>query len=170
MWRLLPGDADVDRRGDNLRARALRRAQEAGAGAASSDGDVVRASVERFGTAYMSLEARLTENMPIDGPTYADRFHFKFMHAANGRGLEFDPILVHAHFTQHVQVHRRGPGKVIFKPSHHDPLGEIEVVELRGATYFEGDIHAEAQRLATVDAARFMPFAFQNIDDYTAIE
>jgi hypothetical protein len=49
-------------------------------------------------------------------------------------------------------------------------LGEIEVVELRGATYFEGDIHAEAQRLATVDAARFMPYAFQNIDDYTAIE
>ena len=42
-----------------------------------SDGDVVRASVERFGTAYMSLEARLTENVPIDGPTYADRFHFK---------------------------------------------------------------------------------------------
>ena len=60
--------------------------------------------------------------------------------------------------------------RVIFKPSHHDPLGEIEVVELRGATYFEGDIHAEAQRLATVDAARFMPYAFQNIDDYTAIE
>ena len=73
-----------------------------------SDGDVVRASVERFGTVYMSLEARLTENVPIDGPTYADRFHFKFMHAANGRGLEFDPILVHAHFTQHVRVHRRG--------------------------------------------------------------
>jgi len=54
---------------------------------------------KQAGTAYMSLEARLTENVPIDGPTYADRFHFKFMHAANGRGLEFDPILVHAHFT-----------------------------------------------------------------------
>jgi hypothetical protein len=110
---------------------------------------VVRASVERFGTAYMSLEARLTENVPIDGPTYADRFHFKFMHADNGRGLEFDPILVLAHFTQHVRVHRRGPGKVILKPSHHDPLGEIEVVELRGATYFEGDVHPEPQPLAT---------------------
>ena len=135
-----------------------------------SDGDVMRASVERFGIKYMSLEARLTDNVPIHGPTYADRFHFKFMHAANGQGLEFDPILVHAHFTQHVRVHRRGPGEVIFKPSRHDPLGEIEVVKMRGATYFEGDIHAEARRLATVDAARFMPFAFQNIDDYTAIE
>src|SRR5579885_927094 len=134
-----------------------------------SDGDVVRASVERMGIEYMSLEARLSETLPIQGPTYADRFHFKFMHAADGRGLEFDPILVHAHFTQHVRVHRRGSGKVIFKPSHHDPLGEIEVVELRGATYFEGDIHAEARRLATVEAARFMPWAFQNIDDYSAL-
>ncbi len=135
-----------------------------------SDGDVVRASVSRFGIPYMALEARLTDNVPIDGPTYADRFHFKFMHAANGVGLEFDPILVHAHFTQHVRAHRRGAGKVIFRPAHHDPLGEIEVVELRGATYFEGDIHAEARRLATVEAARFMPYAFQNIDDYSAVE
>jgi acetoacetate decarboxylase len=136
----------------------------------NSDGDVVRASVSRFGVPYMALEARLTDKVPIDGPTHADRFHFKFMHAANGAGLEFDPILVHAHFTQHVRTHRRGAGKVIFRPSHHDPLAEIEVVELRGATYFEGDIHAEARRLATVEAARFMPYAFQNIDDYSAVE
>ncbi len=135
-----------------------------------SDGDVVRASVERFGITYMSLEARLTNDVPINGPTYTDRFHFKFMHAADGHGLEFDPILVQIHFTQHVRVHRRGPGKVIFEPSHHDPLGEIEVVKVRGATYFEGDIHAEARRLATVDAASFMPYAFQNIDDYSAVE
>jgi acetoacetate decarboxylase len=135
-----------------------------------SDGDVMSANVERFGIKYMSLEARLAEDLPIKGPTYADRFHFKFMHAANGHGLEFDPILIHAHFTQHVRVHRRGPGKVILKPSHHDPLSEIEVVELRGATYFEGDIHADARRLATVEAARFMPYAFQNIDDYSALE
>ena len=135
-----------------------------------SDGDVLRASVERFGIEYMSLEARLTEEVPVRGPTHADRFHFKFMHAADGRGLEFDPILVHVHFTQHVRVHRRGPGKVTLRRSHQDPLGEIEVVELRGATYFEGDIHAEARRLATVEAARFMPYAFQNIDDYSAID
>jgi acetoacetate decarboxylase len=135
-----------------------------------SDGDVIRATVSRFGITYMELEARLTENLPISGPTYADRFHFKFMHAANGHGLEFDPVLIHAHFTQHVRVHRRGQGKVTFRPSHHDPLAEIEVVEPRAAIYFEGDIHAEARRLVTVDAARFMPYAFQNIDDYSAIE
>lgn len=135
-----------------------------------SDGDVIRASVERFGIHFMSLEARLTENVPIKGPIYADRFHFKFMHAANGHGLEFDPILVHAHFKQTMQVLRRGQGKVIFRPSHQDPVSEIEVVKLCGATYFEGDMYADARRLTTVEAARFMPYAFQNIDDYSAID
>jgi acetoacetate decarboxylase len=134
-----------------------------------SAGDVMRASVERFGIECMSLEARLIDEVPVRGPTYTDRFHFKFMHAADGRGLEFDPILVRVHFTQHVRVHRRGPAKITFCPSHHDPLGEIEIVAVRGATYFEGDIHAEARRLATVEAARFMPYAFQNIDDYSAL-
>jgi acetoacetate decarboxylase len=136
-----------------------------------SDGDVIRTSVERFGIRYMSLEARLTDSVPINGPMYADRFHFKFMHAANGVGLEFDPILVHVHFTQHMRVLRRGQGKVTFRPSDQDPVSEIEVVKLCGATYFEGDIHAEARRLvATVEAARFMPYAFQNIDNYSAIK
>lgn len=88
-----------------------------------SDGDIVRASVERFGIPYMALEARLTDDVPIPGPTYADRFHFKFMHAANGVGLEFDPILIHAHFTQHVRgpSPRRGQGD--FPPLASRPLG-----------------------------------------------
>src|SRR5262249_4403335 len=46
-----------------------------------SDGDVMRASVERFGIEYMSLEARLIDEVPVRGPTFTDRFHFKFMHA-----------------------------------------------------------------------------------------
>ena len=77
-----------------------------------SDGDVVRGTVERFGIPYMSLEGRFTENVPITGPSFSDRFHFKFMHAANGNGLEFDPIIVHAHFRNELKVVKRGTGKV----------------------------------------------------------
>ncbi len=134
-----------------------------------ADGDVMRGVVERFGIPYLTVEARLIEEVPIGEPTTSGRFHFKFMHAANGHGLEFDPILVHAQFTNKLRVQRRGSGKVIFKPSHHDPLGEIEVVELRGAVYTEGDVYAQAKRIATVDANKFMPYAFQNIDDYSSI-
>jgi acetoacetate decarboxylase len=131
-----------------------------------SDGDVVRGTIERFGIPYIQLEARLDENVRISGPTYSGRFHYKFMHAANGRGLEFDPILVHAHFRNELKVSRRGKGKVTFKASPHDPLTEIEIVEMRDANYVEGDIYAEAKAIGTVSAAQFLPYAFQNIDDY----
>ncbi|HEY6394776.1 MAG TPA: acetoacetate decarboxylase family protein [Candidatus Binataceae bacterium] len=134
-----------------------------------SDGDVTRGTIERFGIPYITVESRLNEDVKISGPSYTDRFHFKFMHSANGRGLEFDPILVHAHFTNKLRVMKRGAGNVVYKPSHHDPLTDIEIVELRGAVYIEGDIYAEAKRIGTVDANRFMPYAFQNIDDYSAI-
>ena len=58
---------------------------------------------------------------------------------------------------------------MIFKPSHHDPLTEIEIVELRGAIYMEGDVYAKAKRIGTVEAKRFLPYSFQNIDDYSAL-
>ncbi|MBV8139036.1 MAG: acetoacetate decarboxylase family protein [Deltaproteobacteria bacterium] len=132
-----------------------------------SDGDVTRGVVERYGIPYLLVEARLTENLPIEGPATSDRFHFKFMHSADGRGLEFDPIIVHAHFETQLRVVKRGPGKAAFKPSHHDPLSDLEIVEFRGAVYSEGDVYAHARRIGTVDAKSFLPYAFQNIDDYS---
>jgi acetoacetate decarboxylase len=133
----------------------------------ASDGDVMRGTVERLGIPFLSVEARLTEDVPITGPSKSGRFHFKFLHAADGRGLEFDPIVVHAAFETKVRVLKRGQGKAIFKPSHHDPLTELEILEFRGAVYMEGDVHARARRIGTVEAAKFLPYAFQNIDDYS---
>jgi acetoacetate decarboxylase len=134
-----------------------------------TDGGVIRGTIERMGVPYLSVEARLTETVPVGGPSATDRFHFKFMHSAAGRGLEFDPILVHVHFTNTLRLIRRGEGRVIFKRSHHDPLSEIEVVTPLGAIYTEGDFIARAGRIATVEKDRFLPYAFQNIDDYSAI-
>jgi hypothetical protein len=74
---------------------------------------------------------------------------------------------VHAHFRNEFKVTRRGTGKVTLKATPHDPLPEIEIVELMGATYSEGDIYAAAKAIGTVPAAKFLPYAFQNIDDYS---
>jgi hypothetical protein len=41
-------------------------------------------------------------------------------------------------------------------------------VELKGASYSEGDVYAEAKAIGTVAAEKFLPYAFQNIDDYSA--
>src|ERR1700682_4119298 len=79
-----------------------------------SDGDVMRGGIERHGVNYLSVEARLIEDVAVNGPALSDRFHFKFMHSADGRGLEFDPVIVHAHFETKVRSLRRGPGKGVF--------------------------------------------------------
>src|SRR5215472_1188518 len=71
-------------------------------------GAEIRATIERRGVPYIAVEATLTERLQARGPATSDRFHFKFMHAADGRGLEFDPIIVHAHFETKVRVLRRG--------------------------------------------------------------
>ena len=133
------------------------------------DGDTARGSVERYGVEYMSLEAKLSESESPQS-AFVQRFHFKFMHAANGRGLEFDPILVMAEFRTDFRVLRRGSGKVTFRPSRHDPVSEIEILEMREASYGEGDLYASARRLATVPAEKFLPYSFQNIDDYSQVE
>jgi len=74
---------------------------------------------------------------------------------------------VHAHFRNEFKTIKRGAGKVTLKATPHDPLPEIEIVELMGATYSEGDIFAEAKTIGTVAATKFLPYAFQNIDDYS---
>lgn len=129
-------------------------------------GAEIRATIERRGVPYIAIEAALTERLQAQGPATSDRFHFKFMHAADGRGLEFDPIIVHAHFETKVRVLRRGTGKVMLRQSHHDPLSQIEILEYRDATYMEGDIYAKAKKIGTIAAERFLPYSFQNIDDY----
>jgi acetoacetate decarboxylase len=130
-------------------------------------GSEVRGTVERRGVPYIVVEANVPETLAVTGPAQSDRFHFKFMHAADGRGLEFDPIIVHAHFDTKLRTLRRGTGKVILKASHHDPISQIEIVEYRGATYSEGDVYAKARKIGTVAAERFLPYSFQNIDDYS---
>jgi hypothetical protein len=84
--------------------------------------------------------------------------------AANGNGLEFDPIIVHAHLRNELKVMKRGTGKVTLKATPHDPLPEIEIVELKDATYSERDIDADAKAVGTIAAEKFLPFAFQNIE------
>ena len=51
--------------------------------------------------------------------------------------------------------------------SHHDPLTDLEILEFRGAVY-PRNMYARARRIGTVDANSFLPYAFQNIDDYSA--
>jgi acetoacetate decarboxylase len=96
-------------------------------------------------------------------------FHYKFLPKSDGQGLEWDPVLVMATFQTKVTRAEKGKGKLILGNTIHDPLGEIEIVELLDASYTEGDIYSQCQTLAQINAAEFMPYAYGKIDDWTAL-
>src|SRR2546421_356794 len=77
-------------------------------------------------------------------------FHYKFLPSADGRGLQWDPALVMATFTTKVTHYESGKAKLTLGNTIHDPLAEIEVVEILGAIYVEGDIDSRCRTLATV--------------------
>ncbi len=95
-------------------------------------------------------------------------FHYKFLPSADGAGLQWDPALVMATFRTKVTRAEKGRGKVTLANTIHDPLGEIEIVDVLGASYVEGDIVSRCETLASVKAADFLPYAYGKIDDWSA--
>jgi acetoacetate decarboxylase len=129
-----------------------------------SDGNV-HAWVERHGHRLMELRAHVGADA---GPTRYERFSFNFKArtAAGGRGLQEDAILTRTRFAVELQSRRRGEGTVDLASGPHDPLAEVEVVEVRGATYGADDCEPTCEAVATVSSAAFLPYHYGRQDDW----
>lgn len=131
----------------------------------------VRGTVTRHGTTFIELHG-LFEDAPADSDrtSLTAHYYFKYLPAANGRGLAHDPQLVRV--THRGRTHRlaTGTGTLTFRESRHDPLIDLPVLNVLGATYSEGETHTTAEVVAEVPAADFMPWAFGKTDDLTAWE
>jgi hypothetical protein len=75
-----------------------------------------------------------------------------------------------ATFKTIVSLAEKGKGKLTLGNTIHDPLGDIEIVQLLDAAYTEGDIYSRCQTLAQINAAEFLPYAYGKIDDWTALD
>lgn len=131
-------------------------------------GDHVSAWVQRGGVRLMELEADLDTDL---GPrTQQERysFNFKSRTAANGRGLEEDAILTRTHFTADVHAQRSGTGSVALTSTTHDPLAELEVLEVRRVLWVEDDTAARCSAIARVPAEDFLPYHYGRQDDWLA--
>lgn len=129
-------------------------------------GKHVTGRVTRYGITYIELNGEFEgEPQPLDRETETHHYYFKFLPAANGRGLAFDPQLVRV--THRGRVHRAtsGRGTVVFRESGHDPVIDIPVLSVTGASLSESETHTTAEVVATVPAADFMPYAFAKTDD-----
>lgn len=124
--------------------------------------------IERGGTRLIDITADLTDSLPPTRGTRA-RFNIKATPSATGVGLEQDAIVTVADFEFDLWLNRGGSGTLRLGSTVHDPLDELEIVELRSAGYSEGDLAPKARPLITIPAADFVPYAFGRLDYWPAL-
>jgi acetoacetate decarboxylase len=132
-------------------------------------GNRIRARCVRYGKPILAIDATMENKENVTEGGFVN-FHYKFLPSADGRGLQWDPALVMATFATKVTHYESGKAKLTLGSTIHDPLAEIEVVEILGAIYVEGDIDSRCRTLATVKAQEFLPYAYGKIDDWTALD
>lgn len=132
------------------------------------DRDRVTGWVERHGVRVFELRADLHTDL---GPAETERytFNYKARTAANGIGLQEDPILTRTHFTTSARRREEGTGSIVLRPTPHDPLDEIEVVAVERALYMQDDSAARCEAVATVPADAFLPYHHGRADDWLAL-
>ncbi len=132
-------------------------------------GDHVHGWIDRGGARLVDLRADLHTDL---GPVELERdtFNFKARGAANGIGLEEDAILTRTHFTTSVRSREEGTGTVVLGSTVHDPLDEIEVVQVRRALYIQDESVPRCEAVATVPAAQFLPYHHGRADNWLALD
>lgn len=127
-----------------------------------------RGIVTRHGIAFLEIAGTFDNPPEPTGATSTTRhYYFKYLPAADGSGLAFDPQLVCVTHTSRTHSAARGSGMVTFRESVHDPLIDIPVLSVGPAVLSEGETKTRAEVVATVPAADFLPYAFAKTDDLT---
>ena len=127
-------------------------------------GDLLKGSVTRYGAPIISAEAIMETREDISEGGFVN-FHYKFLPRSDGRGLEWNPVLVAATFDAKISHYESGKGTLSLANNALDPLGEIEIVKMLDATYVEADTYARCETLTEVDAEAFLPYAYSKMDD-----
>jgi acetoacetate decarboxylase len=126
----------------------------------------VLGTVTRHGITFIELVGRFEDPMrDVDSERTTKHYYFKFLPSADGTGLAHDPELVCVTHRGHTRSLARGTGTITFRESSHDPIIDVPVISVLGATYSIGDTHTSAEVVATVPAADFLPYAFGKMDD-----
>lgn len=133
------------------------------------NGPDVRGRIDRRGETVVDLQAEVTEEKEartVEGTV----FHYKYLPDPTGDGLQFDPLLVGVTFESEIRRLVEGTGTVELRSTEHDSFGDLPIEETLGASYSEGDIVSSQEKLATVDAEEFLPYAYSTgaVDDWLA--
>jgi acetoacetate decarboxylase len=123
-------------------------------------------TVTRNGITYIELNGEFETPMaPLGRDTLSHHYYFKYLPAADGRGLAHDPQLVRVTHRGRVHQAAQGKGTIVFRESMHDPVIDIPVLSVLGATRSELETHTTAEVVETVPAKQFLPYAYAKVDD-----
>jgi acetoacetate decarboxylase len=132
-------------------------------------GKHVKGTVTRHGVTYIELRGTFDDPMEdIDRAGTSHHYYYKYLPSADGRGLAFDPQLVRVTHRGRTHSVARGTGTITFRESRHDPVIDLPVHLVEGATYSLGETHTTAEVVATVSAEQFLPWAYMKHDDLLA--
>lgn len=120
---------------------------------------------------------RLVE-LGVDGVTdlgpsrvTANNFNIKARPAADGIGLQEDALVTCAVFENEIRANREGVGSVTLRGTRHDPLDQIEVVEVLSGRQIEVDMEAHTSVVGTIPAASYEPYFYgRGADDWSALD
>lgn len=122
--------------------------------------------VERKGVELIRIEATVGEDK--GGSQGVGRnFNVKALLSADGTGLQSAPEVTLAEFDTRIGSQRHGDAVLTLKGTRHDPLDELEVVEVKGARFVEADMKATCRPLGLLDPDAFLPFAYGRMDDWS---
>ena len=126
-------------------------------------GEHVWGSAERHGIRFMSLRGRMEGAGPT-GRHQLSTFHFKYLTNPGGVGFDHPPLLVQIDTEVSIQTSQSGKGELVFRDSPHDPVADIPVTQVIGATVTEGVTYTRGRVLCEVDPDAFLPYAFGKMD------
>jgi len=126
--------------------------------------------LERGGTRLIEIDVDLAED---SGPiaVLGRNFNVKYELAPDGSALTSAPTLTLAEFDQQITVRRktRGVPSLRLGSTVHDPLADLEIVEILGGVYVETGMKASCTAVGTLDPDAFLPLALGRADYWPAL-
>lgn len=132
-------------------------------------GNAMHGYVDRLGVRLIDIRAVVDKDL---GPGNASgaNFNIKATPAADGKSCEDDAVVTFAEFDNMLTVRCEGTGTLRLASNEHDPIGDIEIVKLRGAAYVEGDLIARARAVGRIPKDSFFPYLLGRMDDWSRLD
>lgn len=124
--------------------------------------------IERKGVELIRIEAEVGgDRGPSEG--VGRNFNVKALLSADGTALQAAPEVTLAEFETRISSARHGSASLTLHGTRHDPLDELDVLEVTGARFVEADMKATCRSMGLLDPDAFLPYAYGRMDDWAGM-